>query len=151
MSIGKLLLKVHDSGANDVNRLNVLRGLLAETTNAAKTSSPIKTDIQVLSLLKKRASASRMATQQFRSAKREDLVDNEMAQIAVLEEYTSDIYVIGEEEITKAATDVIGKMRADGMNPNPGVVMKDLVKPGGELYGKPVEGAEVVRIIKGLL
>ena len=44
--------------AKDTPRLNVLRALLADVTNSAKTSNPIKTDMQLLSLLRKRAAAA---------------------------------------------------------------------------------------------
>lgn len=33
----------------DTNRLNVLRGIIADVTNSAKTSNPIKTDMQLVS------------------------------------------------------------------------------------------------------
>ena len=132
-------------------RLNVLRAILAETTNASKTSSPYKTDVQLLSLLRKRAAASRLASQEFSAANRDDLRQKEDAQIAVLEEYASGVDTIGQEEMTEVVTRVIGKMRTDGHTVNAGTVLKAIFAPGGELDGKPVEKAEVARIVKGML
>lgn len=69
--------------AKDTHRLTVLRALLAQTLNASKTSSPISTDAQVLSLLRKNTSASKSAAEEFTTAGRQDLADKENAQIEV--------------------------------------------------------------------
>lgn len=131
--------------------LNVLRALLAEITNASKTTSPIKTDLQLLSLLRKRVAASRTAAQQFGAANRTDLKDKEDAQVAILEGYAGEVDTIGEEEITRVAGEVIGKMRTAEKKMDLGSVLKALVGPGGEFDGKPVEKAEVAKIVKGML
>ena len=133
------------------SRLNVLRALIAETTNASKTSNPINTDIQILALLRKRAAASKSAAEEFSAANRVDLRDTELSQVAVLEEYASGVATIGEEEIKEIAAKVIGQMRTDGHTVKPGAVLKALVGPGGEFNGKPVENVEVARIVKGML
>ncbi|MCJ1478532.1 hypothetical protein MMC13_007212 [Lambiella insularis] len=137
--------------AKDTNRLEVLRGIIAETTNASKTATPFKTDIQILSLLRKRAAASKAAAQEFGAAKREDLRDKEEAQIAILEEYASGVETVGEDQIIEVAARVVGQMRTEGQTVNLGTVLKTLVGAGGELDGKPVEGAKVARIVKGML
>src|SRR3954471_6261859 len=51
--------------AKDTARLSVLRSLLADITNASKTSSPITNDVALLALLRKRISASQTATDEF--------------------------------------------------------------------------------------
>jgi len=137
--------------AKDTNRLNVLRALLSETANLAKTSSPVKTDIQLLSLLRKRAAASKSAALEFQAANREDLKEKEDAQVAVLEEYAGGVQTMGEDEIKAVVTDVLGKLKAEGAKTDMGAVLKRLVGPGGELDGKPVERAEVARLVKQAL
>ncbi|MCJ1321395.1 hypothetical protein MMC15_006739 [Xylographa vitiligo] len=137
--------------AKDTNRLNVLRGILAETTNASKTSTPFKTDIQLLSLLKKRAAASRAAAQEFGAARRNDLKDKEEAQVAVLEEYASQVRTVGTHEMMEAIVKVVEEMRTNGVSINTGSVLKAVLGAGGALEGKPVEKAEVARIVKGML
>ncbi|KZF25381.1 GatB/YqeY domain-containing protein [Xylona heveae TC161] len=137
--------------AKDTTRLNVLRALLAEVTNAAKTSNPYKTDIQLLSLLRKRAAASKAAAQDFLEANRADLKEKEDAQIAILESYAGGIQTVGEEEIRAAVNQVIEKLKEEGARTDMGSVLKRLVGPGGELDGKPVEKAEVAKIVKGTL
>ena len=129
----------------------MLRGLLAETTNAAKTSNPIKTDIQLLSLLRKRAAASRSAAHEFSAANRTDLQDKEMAQVSVLEGYASGVETLSEGDITAAIQEVVGKMRMEGKNVNLGSVIKELLGPDGVLAGKPVENKEVARLAKGMI
>ena len=134
-----------------ISRLNVLRGILAETTNASKTSSPFKTDIQLLSLLKKRAAASKAAAQEFGAARRDDLKDKEEAQVEVLEEYAAKVETVGTDEIMEAIAKVVEEMRTDGVSVNKGSVLKAVIGAGGVLDGKPVEKAEVARIVMRML
>ncbi|KAI4126783.1 MAG: hypothetical protein LQ347_004833 [Umbilicaria vellea] len=155
-SASTLLLKLRSDlkvamKVKDINRLDVLRALLAEITNASKTSSPIKTDLQLLSLLRKRAAASRTAAREFSAANRTDLKDKEDAQVAVLEGYAGEVDTIGEEETTRVVGEVIGKMRNDEKKVDLGSVLEALVGPGGEFDGKPVEKAEVAKIVRGML
>ena len=131
--------------------MNVLRAILAETTNAAKTSSPFKTDLQLLSLLRRRAAASKAAAQEFDSAKREDLRDKELAQAVVMEEYASGVQTMGEEEITGIIQDVIHKTKASGQSVSMGSLLKAVLGPGGALDGKPVENATVAKLARGIL
>lgn len=131
--------------------MNVLKGILAEYINAAKTSSPIKTNIQLLALLRKRIAASKSAAVEFNAANRGDLKDKEEAQINVLEEYAGGVETIGEEEITRIVGESIGKMRTEGQKVDTSTVLKRLLGPGGALDGKPVEKGEVARVVKGML
>ena len=132
-------------------RLNVIRGVLAEITNVSKTSTPFKTDIQLLSLLKKRATASKAAAQEFAMARRTDLKNKEEAQVAVLEEYASIVETVALDEVMQAITKVLEKMRTDGVAVNTGSVLKATIGVGGALDGKAVEKAEVARIVKEML
>lgn len=136
---------------NDTNRKNVLRNLLAEITNAAKTSSPMKSDMQLLSLLRKRAAASRSAGTEFANAGRSDLKEKEDAQVAVLEEYAGGVQTMSGQEIQNAVTQVVEEMKAQGGKLNMGDVLKKLLAPGGSLDGKPVEKSEVAKVVKEVL
>ena len=132
----------------DLNRLDVLRGLLSDVTNAAKTTNPVTTDAQMLKIIQRRVKSSEAAVEEFQSAKRDDLKDREVAQIAVLEAYI-DRNVMGENEITRAIQDVIGIMRSEEKIVNQGSVMKSLVGPGGTLENQPVDRQIVSRLVKG--
>lgn len=137
----------------DTTRLNVLRGLLAEVTNLAKTSNPVKTDMQLLSLLRKRAAAAKSASAEFQAAGRNDLVENEEKQAIVIEEYAGGVETMGLDAIREAVGRVVEdvKAAASGKVVNAGEVMKRLLAPGGALDGKPVEKAEVAKMVKETL
>ena len=136
----------------DTNRLNVLRGLLAEVTNAAKTNSPVKTDMQLLSMLKKRAAIAKQASSEFKSAGREDLVQKEEDQFKVLEEYAGDVETMSADDIRDVVFEAVEEAKSQQTGKlNMGDVLKRLLGPGGSLDGKPVERAEVARIVKEVL
>ena len=136
--------------AKDINRLNVLRSLLAEITNAAKTSSPIKSDMQLLSLLRKRAAASKAAATEFQDAGRADLREKEEAQTSVLEEYAVGVSMdaVGQEEIKRVVAERIQHLKSKGMKLDIGSVTKALLGPGGDFDGKHVERGDVAKEVK---
>ena len=133
------------------DRLDVLRGLISDVTNAAKASRPVTTDAQMLKVIKKRVKSSEAAVEEFQSANRNDLKDREVAQIAVLEEYIGDSGSMEEDDITKVIQDVIGKMRSAERTVNQGSVMKSIVGPGGILEDQVVDRKTVARLVKGEL
>ncbi|KAJ0160528.1 Altered inheritance of mitochondria protein 41, mitochondrial [Colletotrichum tanaceti] len=98
--------------AKDAARLSVLRSVLSATNNAAKTSSPIATDAQLVALLRKTQRATQDAAAQFRAAGRDDLADKEDLQAKVMAEYiaTSGVVAVTEADvrvlIAKAVEDV---------------------------------------------
>ncbi len=94
--------------ARDTNRLSVLRSLLTETLNASKTSTPINTDLQMLALLRKSTTASRIASEEFKSAGRQDLAEKEESQARIMEEYTRSMEAVGGEDILAAVKGVVG-------------------------------------------
>ncbi|PGH35904.1 hypothetical protein GX50_01229 [[Emmonsia] crescens] len=137
--------------AKDTARLNVLRAIISETNNAAKTSSPIKTDLQLLKLISKRTAALKDAKGQYMDAGRTDLSENADKELEVLNGYASQVETTSVEEIQAAVSKAIEKMRASEEKPNIKLVMKALVGPGGSLEGKPVQTAEIARIVKELI
>ncbi|KKY18119.1 hypothetical protein UCRPC4_g05156 [Phaeomoniella chlamydospora] len=134
-----------------VNRLNVLRSVITEVSNASKTSSPIKTDLQVLALLRKKAAMSRDASKQFAEAKRDDLKEKEDAQTNVVEEYIGEVAVMSEEDIEKIVKDTIEGMKSPASDLKPGQVLQKLFEPNGVLDGKPVEKKIVAQAVARLL
>ncbi|KAE8447811.1 hypothetical protein EG329_010205 [Mollisiaceae sp. DMI_Dod_QoI] len=134
----------------DSNRLSVLRGLLSQTLNASKTSNPINTDMQMLALLRKSANASKAASEEFKSAGRQDLADKEDLQVRIMEEYAGDVEVLGEQEIRDAVGKVVEGLRSEGSKLAMGDVLKRVFGP--EVLGeKPVEKGDVARIVKEML
>lgn len=139
--------------AKDTARLAVLRAVLAEITNSSKTSSPITTDLQLLSLLKKRTSGAKAAEQEFRAAGRGDLVQREEEQRRVLEEYAEGLEAetMGDVEVRAVVERTVGEVEKEGGKMQMGEVLKRLFAPGAELDGKMVEKKEVVRILKEVM
>jgi uncharacterized protein YqeY len=134
----------------DSNRLSVLRALLSQTLNASKTSQPINTDMQVLALLRKSASASRAASEEFKGAGRADLAEKEDLQIKIMEEYAGEVETMSEEQIRDAVQGVLVQMKAEGSKVQPGDLLKRVFAPD-VLGQKPVEKGEVARIARQLL
>ncbi|KAF2431562.1 GatB/YqeY domain-containing protein [Tothia fuscella] len=134
--------------ARDTQRLNVLRALLAEITNSSKTSSPIKDDMALLSLLRKRIGASKTAVEEFNKNDRKDLVEKEQEQVNILEEYAAGVKTLDVDEIRSAVKGVVVGLKAQGQKLPMGEVLKKTIGPGGALEGKQADKAEVVRIVK---
>ncbi|KAJ5321960.1 uncharacterized protein MYU51_002633 [Penicillium brevicompactum] len=138
--------------AKDTTRLNVLRALISETNNAAKTASPIQTDIQLLSLIRKRLNAAKDAAKEFETAERPDLKEKEDAQVVVLEEYAGQVKTLPAAEIEEIVTKAINDMISAGTKPNPGTVFKTLFATDGPLDGKPVDRKnEVSPVVQAVL
>jgi uncharacterized protein len=129
-------------------RLNVLRSVIAEVGNASKTSSPIRTNMQVLSILRKKLSASKTASQEFSEANRDDLKQKQDAEIAVLDEYAGQVETFSEDKVSGIVEEVVKSMEGTASKLNAGLVLKELFKPGGALEDKPVEKAQVAAIVK---
>lgn len=137
--------------SDDFSRLNVLRSIIAESNNASKTASPIRTDLQVLALLRKKAASARDASKQFAEAERKDLQAKEDAQAAVMDEYATQVEVMAEEDVEKAVKDTIEQLKVSTQNVRPGEVLKKLFEPGGMLDGKPVEKGPIAQTVARML
>lgn len=151
-----LLLKLRTDLKNamrqkDTARLNVLRSLLAEVTNAAKSPNPVKTDMQLLSMLRKRQAAAKAASEEFKAAGRQDLVEKEQGQVDILDEYAGGVETMAVEDVKAAIKSTIDELRAKTPDLKAGPVMKAIFAPGGSLDGKNVEKSTVPGIVKELL
>lgn len=87
--------------------LNTIRSLQAEIINASKTAKPIETDGTFYALVQKQIKASNTALEEFRNAKREDLVEKEQAQLDVLQKYADDIPKVEQTEIDELVKSVL--------------------------------------------
>lgn len=140
--------------AKDAPRLTAIRTILSATLNASKTASPITTDAQLVTLLKKTQRASLDASAEFAAANRQDLVDKEAAQVAVYEEYISGSGVeeVSEEQLRTIVSGVVTALTSEGAlaggKARFGDVMKKLLAPGSPLDGKDVEKAQLAKIVK---
>lgn len=104
--------------AKDAPRLSVLRSVLSASNEAAKQDKEIKTDAQVVTLLKKTAAGINQAIEEAKKANRQDLVDKEEAQIKVVDEYVAkaDVDILSEEEIKTTLQGLLAELRASGQD-----------------------------------
>lgn len=130
------------------SRLNVLRALISEVNNSVKTPSPIQTDLQLLSLIRKRVAAAQQAAQQFQEAGRADLKEGEDLVVSILEEYAGQVETMGVNEIKAIVSQEINKLKEAGSKVDIGSLLKALFAPGGAMDGKPAERGEVAKIAR---
>lgn len=139
--------------AKDTPRLNVLRALISEFNNASKTNSPIKTDLQLLALLKRRKSASENAAAEAKKANRDDLEQKQLDEIKIMDQYAQEVSVMTEDEIKEAIHKVLQEIQQGTSEKakNMGDVVRKLFESGGLLDGKPADRGQVVKIVKDFL
>ena len=124
---------------------------MAEITNASKSPKPIQADIDLLPLLRKRATVSRTAALEFKSANRQDLADKEVSQCAIFEEYASKIDVLGEKEMEEAIASAMAHRDGQGRTPDLPAILRLLVGPQGTLREKAVDKAGLTDLVKRTL
>ena len=133
--------------AKDVNRLDVVRALLNEINNASKPpNKPVSTDVQILSILRKRLAAARSAAEQFANGGRQDLKEKEERQIDIMKSYAGAVETVSEDEIRLRVGEVVNEM-SEGQKMNKGVIIKRLLGPDGVFEGKPLERKDVVTMV----
>jgi uncharacterized protein YqeY len=137
--------------ARDTARLSVLRAVLADITNLSKTSTPVKDDLALLVLFKKRMSTVRQSIQEFYEADRKDLVAKEEEQLKVLEDYAGNIKVLSQHEVRSIVESQVDELQASGKVASLSDVMKKCVGPGGAFEGKMVEKSIVASTVKEVL
>ncbi|POR36200.1 Altered inheritance of mitochondria protein 41, mitochondrial [Tolypocladium paradoxum] len=138
--------------AKDAPRLSVLRAIMSANLNASKTSTPIKTDVQLVALIRKIQKSAQDAAADAKAAGRDDLVDKESEQIRVLEEYLSGsgVQLLGEAELKALVQDAVDASKSAGTAAKSlmGDVMKRLA---GALEGKDVDRKQVSDLVKELI
>ncbi|KAF5009811.1 hypothetical protein FDECE_3987 [Fusarium decemcellulare] len=135
--------------AKDAPRLAVLRAIMSANLNASKTSTPIKTDVQLVALIRKIQKSAFDAAAEAKTVGREDLVQKEEEQIKVLEEYiaNSGVQTLSEAELKAMVQDAVEASKAAGVQAKAilGDVMKRL---SGTLEGKDVDRKELAKMVK---
>lgn len=134
-----------------ITRLDVIRGLLSDFTNATKSSKQSPTDAHILQLIRKRIKSSENAAEEAQKADREDLRGKELQQVALLQSYMTDSDIMGEDDVRIAVQQVIGEMRTGSKKTDKGSVMKALVGPGGALDGQLVDKQALAKMVDGML
>jgi uncharacterized protein len=133
--------------AKDTIKLNVMRGLVTAFMNEAvskgKTPQDFLSDEEALAVITRTAKQRKDAIEQFLAGGREDLADEDRAQLAILEKYLPTL--MSEDEVMKIAT---AKKEELGMTDptKKGMLMAALMK---DLKGK-ADGAVVKNVVDRL-
>lgn len=134
--------------AKDSNKVTVLRGVLAAFTNelVAKGKKPqdILTDEEQVAVVKRLVKQRKDSIEQFEKGGRQDLAENEKAELAILEAYLP--ASMPREEIRKVAVALKEKLGVTD-KAKMGVFMGAVMK---ELKGQ-ADGADVKAVVEELL
>jgi uncharacterized protein YqeY len=128
---------------DDVGK-RTLRVLISAVHNAEIEKGAPLDDSGVLAVIAKQAKQRRESAEEFRKGNRQDLVEREEAEAAVLQTYLP--AAMSREEIAAAARKVITEVGAQGPR-DVGKVMPVLVK---QLAGR-AEGSEISAVVRELL
>ena len=134
--------------AKDAVRLEVMRGLVTAFTNELVTKGKMPTDMltdeETLAVITRIAKQRKDSITQFESAGRTDLVEEDTAQLKILEEFLPTLMSEGEiETFVKAKISEMGEVDKSKMGMFLGTLMKDL-------KGK-ADGAMVKGVVEKLL
>ena len=130
--------------SGDKTRLSVIRMIRARLKNAEIAQQKPLEDPDVIGIIGKEAKEHRESIEEFKKANRQDLVDKEEAELAVIMEYLPQ--QISRDEISAAARRVIDEVEAQGPG-DKGKVMQKLMP---ELKGK-ADGREINEVVTELL
>ncbi len=98
--------------AGDVTRRETLRFLRADIKNAEIERGRPLTDEEIIEVIRRQIKLRRDAIEQFAQGGRQDLVEREQAQIAVLQEYLPP--QLSDEELLHLAREVARELGASG-------------------------------------
>jgi len=130
--------------ARDERRKSVIRMALAAIVNAEVEHGGELDDAGVITVLQKQANRRRDTIAELQQVNRPELLANEEAELAILEEYLPRL--LSREEIAKEARQVIAEVGATGMG-QMGPVMRQLMS---KLKGR-ADGRVVNQVVRELL
>jgi uncharacterized protein len=118
-------------------KLSALRFLQAAVKNREIELRPATiTDQEVMSVIKKICNQHKDSIEQFTKASRPDLVDQEVAQLKILETYLPK--QMSREDIEKLVSSVIAETKASSIKDMGGVIKAVIAKAAGAADGKLV-------------
>jgi hypothetical protein len=130
--------------ARDERRKSVIRMAMAAIVNAEVEHGGELDDADVVAILRKDARQRQDAIAELRQASRPDLLAQEEAELAILEEYLPKL--LSREEIASEARQVIAEVGATGMG-QMGPVMRQVMS---KLKGR-ADGRVVNQVVRELL
>jgi len=130
--------------SGDITRRNTIRMLMAAINNAEIARQSKLEDSDIFGVITKEIRQRRESIEAFKKGKRQDLVDKEEAEAAVLQGYLPQ--QMTHEEVVEAARKVIAEVGAAG----PGDKGKVMPKLMAQLRGR-ADGREVNEVVSELL
>ncbi|TGZ81492.1 hypothetical protein EX30DRAFT_292455, partial [Ascodesmis nigricans] len=91
-------------------RLDVVKAILAQITNASKTPEPVKTDIDILQLINRARKNADESIREAHRAKRPDIVEKEKEAKKIYDEFANQVKRSSEDEMKEVALNTITKM-----------------------------------------
>ncbi len=122
--------------AHDAPRLSIIRVLLAECKNGEKACMHLLDESETIEVLKHEAKRRKESIEAFQAGKRPDLVAEEEAALAVINEYLPE--PMSREAIVIAAREVIAATGASGPKDKGRVMSKLMPLVKGKADGKDV-------------
>ena len=149
MGEAKLKQKLSDDlkGAmkvGDTVRRGTIRMLMAAINNVEKARQTELEDSDIFGVIAKEVRQRRESIEAFKQGNRQDLVDKEEAELAILQEYLPQ--QMTREEVVEAARKVIAEVGAEG----PGDKGKVMPKIMAQLKGQ-ADGREINEVVSELL
>ena len=133
--------------AKDAVKMTVIRGLMSAFTNElvsiGRTPQDALTDEEVLTVIRRAVKQRKDSIDQFKTAGRDDLVESESAELALLEVYLPQL--MSKEEILKIAEAKKVELGVTDKS-KVGILMSALMK---DLKGK-ADGTDVKNVVEGL-
>lgn len=105
--------------------------------------------MQILALLRKRKAASEAAAKEAEEAGRPDLAEKQQKELAVIDELAGSVKVMDNFEMRTIVKSTIQTLR--GTTPGDlkqGVVLKELLKPDGQLADKPLDKKVLADLVR---
>jgi uncharacterized protein len=130
--------------SKDQPRRDALRFLRSEVHNAEIEKGRELNDDEILSLIQQQIRQRRESVEQFEKGKRQDLVDLENAQIAILQEYLPP--QLRDDELEQIAGDLAAQLGLSGTRD-----MGKLMGPLREEVGSRAEGKAVAEAARTVL
>ncbi|MDY6893739.1 MAG: GatB/YqeY domain-containing protein [Chloroflexota bacterium] len=130
--------------SGEKTRTSVIRLVRARIQNVEKAQQKSLDDTDVLDLISKEAKQRRESIAEFQKSSRQDLIDKEEAELAILLEYLPQ--QMSRDDIVAAARQVIDEVDARGPG-DKGKVMSKLIS---QLKGK-AEGRDINEVVTELL
>ena len=131
--------------AKDAARTSTLRMVKAAIMHREKEGGDALTDEDVMKLLRSQMKQRRDSVEQYQKAGRQDLVDKEQAELAIIEAYLPQ--AASQEDINQAVANAIAESGASSMK-DMGAVMKAAM---ANLAGKNADGKAVSEAVKARL